>query len=731
MSSGPTGPTGPTGPLGIGSIQSSLLSYFFKKFATQKVKTDSSTTSISIYNELIPTSSIVNADNVWLDIDLLKQGPVSASSIVTKQTVKMVSVHGTGNPPEISSLAGFAWNSGCTGWITSSYGIPYTPQFFIAPSNVNTFNITSPSFTPMAHNAGNYFIFDQKSGVLTFLAPPNTSMLPYDLTSTTDDGYGNTITSYSLWIVGYTYNGRLLSTNTSNTGSGTTDPNLIRNIGINAYISGATGTYTYDQLQQTLSFPMTLVGNSLRYDLFFDLSATGCTPSSLTYNTTYSNYTGNAGYTNQVNGIAQSGNFVVTPSVVLTNVNPATNVPVPVLISTVNAGGTGATGSGCKYSLSIPVTISASDAMGNPSISNASSYLSISNGSTIYTVSGIKYYSSTATIVVPLYYLQLQNIYNIIYNPSLNYAAFGGGVSAYTIAANSSTLVFGPSKGAYSPGTNNPPSGNSSPGVALGYTYYNDQQITLYVSSSGAVSLTITNNKGLSTTLASFFPSSTTYSGYTSQTGIGYLGGAVNETSVGSYSLSGVTSITRISIQNATSSATVPNTGIPTEVSSFISTSLTNYDCQYVPLGTNAGCVFSSDQHSALAGTYILPSGSSSLPSSPSVKQLLLRIDVTAPITTFALTLGTTAASHATISSMYVQWVDSSNGLTTSTWWNGLDAWTSGDGCGNGTPLSGSAKYFFKLNTAYINSYANGSYIYVNVGFSGYMKLNEIIVSAS
>jgi hypothetical protein len=724
-----TGPTGPTGPIGIGSIESSLLSYFFKKIAAQIVKTDTVLAPIPYYNESIPTSNIVGADNVWLDTDILNQGPAAASSIVTQRAIKMVSIHGRGNPPTIPLLAGIAWMSGCTGWVPSNYGIQYAPRFFIAPSNINTFDIQSPSFTPMAHNATNYFIFDQKSGVLTFLAPPNTSMLPYDLTSTVQSpsGSGNYTTTYSLWIYGYTYNGRILSTPTSNSGSGNTDSNLLRNIGINAYISGATGTSNYDQLSQTLTFPMTLVGNSLRYDVFFDLTSTGCTPTTLSYNTTYSTYTGNAGYTNQVSGIGQNGNFIINPSVILTNVNPCTSIPVPVSISTVNAGGTGTTGSGCQYALTIPVTISASDVMGNPSISNpASTYLSITAGATIYTVSGIKYYSSTATIVIPYWYLQLTNIYNIIYNPSLNYATFGGGVTDYSIAANSTTLVFGPSKVNYNPPGGNPVSGNSSPGVALGYTYYNNQQITLNVSGSGAVSLTVTNNKGLSTTTNSFFPASTTYSGFTTQSGIGYLDASIIETTIGSYSLSGVTSITRVSIKNSPSSALTPNTS--SDIQAFSSTTLTNYDVQYIPIGESVGNVYTTNQLGTLASTYVLPSGSSSL--SGGTKYLTFRINVTAPITTFALTLGTTAASHATISNMYVQWIDTAKGLTSTTWWNGLVAWDS-TGCNNGTPLSANAKYFFKLNTAYINDYSTGSFIYVNIEFSGYMKLSEIFVSAS
>jgi hypothetical protein len=200
MSTGPTGPTGPG--INATSYQLEALEYFLKRDAGNRVKTDTRAAPITMYNELYYTWTTVTGDNVWLDQTILRQGPTIAApaKVVTLvNPIKMTSIHGIGQGPgSIPALAGIAWKSGVTGWVSDIYDEDYKPVFYIAPQSYNSFIAPPSVFKEIGSSRYTPFIFDFNSGILTFLSSP--SNLNYDITTTQPDGLGNTITSYNVWV---------------------------------------------------------------------------------------------------------------------------------------------------------------------------------------------------------------------------------------------------------------------------------------------------------------------------------------------------------------------------------------------------------------------------------------------------------------------------------------------------------------------------------------------------
>ena len=181
--------------------------YLFKKVAANKVKTDSTATPISATNESYYTSNLVQSNNVWLQSRLLSGGPAGSGAPVVqlRTAVKMTSVHGVGVSQDFPLLIGFSWNSGTTDWIDPSYNLLYSPTFYVGPTgsspgSADVYTIASTPEFP--------FIFDYKSGILTFLSAVPTA--PYNLAFLTlgTPGTPNAFqTTYALWITGYTYKG--------------------------------------------------------------------------------------------------------------------------------------------------------------------------------------------------------------------------------------------------------------------------------------------------------------------------------------------------------------------------------------------------------------------------------------------------------------------------------------------------------------------------------------------
>jgi hypothetical protein len=216
---------------------------------------------------------------------------------------------------------------------------------------------------------------------------------------------------------------------------------LIKNIGRSAYVDGATGTTAvFDGANNTLSFPMAIIGNSSRYSIKFDLSSTGCLPTTYTYNSTKLDITSQAGYTNYIKGLTQSDwdgyNFFLKPSVPLTQVSGFVG-NVPVTINTLNAGGTGTVPtSGWEYTMSIPVEL---DNLGDPILVIRPGSVSINSGYTLTTIlSGIAYYTQAAVDVAPYSFI-ITNFYNTALIPDLIFAEFTGGASL-TMTANFNLL---------------------------------------------------------------------------------------------------------------------------------------------------------------------------------------------------------------------------------------------------------------------------------------------------
>ena len=494
-------------------------------------------------------------------------------------------------------------------------------------------------------------------------------------------------------------------------GSGT-DLELVRNIGLNAWIDGATGTFGYNQTTQALNYPITLIGNSVRYDLTFDYTGTGCVP-----NSTTSTYNNTALFNNRVTGIYQSPNRITNPSFTL---NPVTagNYEIPVTVSTALAGGVG---KGSSYTFKIPVQITAADSMGSPIITYSTATLTITAGSTI-TVSGIQYYGPGSYITIPAKWLRISNFYNIVYNSSLvNYVQFGGAGSKSELVGN---LNYGAPlyNTAYNHSIDNPASGTNP-------QFANRSAFNVSVVSSGAVTITVTNNKQASTSQNPFFPGNSNVSTFT-QSSIGYLAAAPDETTIppnqgGTNSISGLTSMTRVSIKTATTVGVAtdnPDTtsGSPA-IEPFNAATLTKYDAQYNPY---TGNFHATNQSTSLASSYVLIA-SPAMPASTK-KYLTLKVAVSAILKAFNIRLGDTAATAGNITNLWVQWVDTANSVTS--WYDAGVYYTGASGCQAGTATDNNTKWGIQMNKALDDSgsYQNTSFIYINIEFTDKIRLSEI-----
>ena len=187
----------------------SQLDYLLKQVAYGKVMTDSTATPITAPNETNFTSKIVASENVWTQSADLLSGPVG-NPISVQKLLKMKSIHATID--YTPSLYGYAWQAidssgnSVKDWIDASFHTLYEPKFYVCATGDEP---TGNEIT-IASNTTYPFVFDSKSGILTFLSTPAKDL--YDLSQ--DPWY--------LAIGGYTYGGTTLSSGGS--GSGGTGP---------------------------------------------------------------------------------------------------------------------------------------------------------------------------------------------------------------------------------------------------------------------------------------------------------------------------------------------------------------------------------------------------------------------------------------------------------------------------------------------------------------------------
>lgn len=180
------------------------LDYLFKKFIENKVKTDASGTVISSGNEALSTSTLVKPENVWIE---------GVSTKAQLRMIKMVSIHGVGATEGYAALRGVAWSSGRQNWIDATYGSQFLPIFYVAATSVtNPALVKKPTPTTdgltISSTSAN-FTFDYKSGNLTFLGSVPT--VPLNLRDVTTGGSPAFATTNSIWIEGYTYEGKTLA----------------------------------------------------------------------------------------------------------------------------------------------------------------------------------------------------------------------------------------------------------------------------------------------------------------------------------------------------------------------------------------------------------------------------------------------------------------------------------------------------------------------------------------
>jgi hypothetical protein len=469
---------------------------------------------------------------------------------------------------------------------------------------------------------------------------------------------------------------------------------MVVNMGLNAYIYDADVSYEYNQITNVINYSVTFFGNSSYYDLAFSY------PSPITANS----YTANSIRTQFYNNSLSSGQPHYTVSKTFTITNPvAGNYNVNLTITTANAGGVG---HGSLISRSIPITITPSDTMGNPNILTYPT-ISITQGTPII-VSGITYYGPNSFIVIPSHALRVNNIYNIV-GPStggFNYVTFGGSVSGSYL---NSTLVY------------NPPTYSTYPSASgQNVHYYNGSSITLYITQTSAVSAVLTNAVSKTQTYSQFFPSTNTGQA-SSVRYIGYLSSNPNETQIplnqGFSTLSGITLQTRFSISN--SEMNTPNTPELSNIVSFNSNSLTKWDPAYNPFD---GCFYaSSDITTTLNSDYVLPS---IVTFAPGTKYLLLKLDTRAIQNSFNVMLG---ASATNVSNLWVYWGSELGPSYSYGWYDASIDWQSPNGCQNGTTPD-RKNWSIKLNQSAERGYANPSFVYVNIAFTGKIKLSEILI---
>lgn len=490
------------------------------------------------------------------------------------------------------------------------------------------------------------------------------------------------------------------------------DPNLMRNIGINAYISNADLTATYNGINNEVTYAGTLYGNSSYYDLTFAYSSSGLSP--LTSNTYY--VTNNNTIYNNFSALVNpqppgpNPNYSFNKAFTLSNSSPAPGTyNVTLTISTANAGGVGV---GSSYQTTFPLVITASDSM-DPPILTFPVVSTIAQGTSVV-ISGITYYGKGTTVVFNRGALVLNNIYNVISKPTFNYLTITDSTSSTSVTDSVTNLQYG----------------ISSPFPAtsgLNVPYFNATILTFTLNGNNISGSSATGGSILSYALLNSVNKTRSGRLYPLSQTIGYIDSSnwsiskerdIPLSQAGYTTIAGVTAQTRMSIPGGESTPLTPTIG---NILPFNNALLTTRDPAYNPYN---GKFYASDFTIALNSTYILPSIP---PFTAGTKYLLIQLTNTAALKSFTLRLGSTATD---VTNVRVFWRDNVNSQNYG-WYDAKIDWQLSGGCQNG--FSGNSyTYQIKTNvgaTDYYDTSAGGGYIYLNIEFTGSIDLNQIVVT--
>ena len=461
------------------------------------------------------------------------------------------------------------------------------------------------------------------------------------------------------------------------------DHALVRNIGMHAYINDFTASYTFDNVYNTLTFYVTIFGNGVYYDMNFSYSP------SLTMNS----YSFSSINTGNYNNSSTSGQTNLSFAIPFTVLSPASgDYAVTITINTRNTGGIG---NGSYITKSIPIFLQPSDSMGNPSIIAPYTQLGITGPTT--TISGIKYYTNGAYIPVPQYGITFNNIYNVVdnrsfYHLTLSQSSYGSYFSG--------SLVYSNGSGGYLP----------FPRTNQNVSYFNGEAFNVFITGFLPILANLTNAISKQNVLT-FFPTSDTWGG-NGQPYIGYTP-AVDEVTIrlnqGGTSSSAVASQERKSIMDIETNPDTPSIG---NINAFDSSSLTKYDPAFQPFDNN---FYASDFTFDLNTIYILPRVATF---TPGTKYLMLKVNTQAAFKAFNILFG---SSSTGIVKTFVYWTTSG----TNTWYDGSISFTSPGGCLAGYGINAVS---IQLNTAADETYTPGGDVYINIKFTGNIKITEILL---
>jgi len=396
--------------------------------------------------------------------------------------------------------------------------------------------------------------------------------------------------------------------------------------------------------------------------------------------------------TSNYNNSSTSGQTNLSLVIPFTVLSPASgDYAVTITINTNNTGGIG---NGSYITKSVPIYLQPSDSMGNPNIIAPYTQLGITGSTT--TISGVKYYTNGAYIPVPRYGITFNNIYNVVDNRSFYHLTLSQ--SSYG-SYFSTSLVYSNGSGGYLP----------FPRTNQNVSYLNGEAFNAYITGFLPILANLTNAISKQNVLT-FFPTADNWSG--GEPYIGYTP-AVDEVTIplnqGGTSSSTVISQQRYSIMNR---ETTPNTPSLGNINVFNADLLTQYDPAFQPFDNN---FYASDFTTSLNSTYILPKVATF---TPGTKYLVLKVAIDAALKAFNILFG---SSSTGIVNTWVYWTRSG----TDTWYDASISYTSPGGCLAGYGVNAIS---INLNTGADPTYTPGGDIYINIKFTGNIKLSEILI---
>ena len=496
---------------------------------------------------------------------------------------------------------------------------------------------------------------------------------------------------------------------------------LIRNIGLNAYILDADLAGTYAGSTGIVTYVITLYGNSSYYNLTFSYVGSGTAPAShSTFRTSTTNYNNIYATGPQPQSVTSHNTFNYPFQ--FPSAPAADTYTVTMTVSTANARGSGV---GSTYSKTMSLVIGASDDMGSPTITlPLSSTPSLSTGNLVR-ISGINYYTSTTTLTFGARSLELSNIYNILPSnppPDFNYITISDSASSTPTTHNTFSLQFGAS----------PYTGyNLSPTNSKNTKYYNAAAFSHTLTGnnlSGSIATALRLDYFLLNAKNARTPASSVNTLYpTAPTLIGYVHNSwttSKETGIpknqGGTTIAAVTTQTRMSVPT---SETV-NPLQPVTLSTFSSTGMTDYDPAYNPFD---GILYASGFTSSLSN-YIIPGSQPFTFNNATRKYLAINLVVTNIVKTF--TLEFQCSNSLADIDVSVKWVGS--GWGQQVWYNAkINSTSAGVGASAASPTKTgntvTVPIRININDDSVNPSSDGN-IYLIIGFTGNITTNKILI---